>query len=508
MRDAAIYLRKADDLVESLKEDGRMNLARQIPRLRTQYQSGQREFPPRFPKNHAMIRALEGAALLQTNPGPVLPGDSHSPLLRKLDVELAQPFLLDGALFGFLLVGRKESGSYSAEELEFLTGIADLVTMALHSAETQQTLERLNEDLRAKVERVSRQKQQILALQAPAPAPADPGEHPMNLEAIKGKSAATLSMVESIRKIAASSSTVLVRGESGTGKSLLAEVIHRNSSRSAGPFVTVHCATLSPGVLESELFGHVKGAYTGAIKDKIGRFQLANNGTLFLDEIGDISLDIQTKLLRVLQEMTFEPVGSNESVTVDVRVIAATHQPLEDLIRRGRWREDLFYRLNVISIRTPALRERREDIGELAIYFLSKYAQRSGKRVEGIEEEAFDRLIRHDWPGNIRELENVMERAVVMADSPLITVMDLPTELNEFSHSFTHVPERYMAPAMAGAAPVHANLAPLSSELDALERQRLLDALSAKGGNKSKAAELLGIPRSTFCSKLRKFGIA
>ncbi len=219
---------------------------------------------------------------------------------------------------------------------------------------------------------------------------------------------------------------MLIRGESGTGKELLAAAIHRASPRASRSFVKVHCAALSQSLLESELFGHVKGAFTGADRDRIGRFEQANGGTLFLDEIGDINLEVQTKLLRVLQEMAFERVGSSQSITVDVRILAATHQDLEALMRTGRFREDLYYRLNVICLQTPALRERREDIFELAVYFLDVHAQRTGKPVTHLEPEAVEALAAYDWPGNIRELENVLERAVVLADGPAVT-LERPT---------------------------------------------------------------------------------
>ena len=197
------------------------------------------------------------------------------------------------------------------------------------------------------------------------------------------------------------------------------------------PFVKLHCAALSQSLLESELFGHVKSAFTGADRDRVGRFEQANGGTLFLDEIGDINLEVQTKLLRVLQEMSFERVGSSQPITVDVRILAATHQDLEALIRAGRFREDLYYRLNVICLHTPALRERREDIFELAVYFLNLHAQRTGKLVTHLDPEAVEALVAYDWPGNIRELENVLERAVVLADGPAVMLDDLPPELRQ-----------------------------------------------------------------------------
>jgi transcriptional regulator with GAF, ATPase, and Fis domain len=223
-----------------------------------------------------------------------------------------------------------------------------------------------------------------------------------------GSSPAVRQLLHLVRKVSASPSAVLLRGESGTGKELLARAIHEHSPRAGKAFVTVHCAALSTSLLESELFGHVKGAFTGAHRDKVGRFELANGGSLFLDEIGDISLEVQTKLLRVLQEMTFERVGSSEPVKVDVRLIAATHQRLEALIRQGRFREDLYYRLDVISIHVPPLRERREDIIELANYFLRQYAQRCGKEMTLIDDDALLVLKAYSWPGNVRQLENVI----------------------------------------------------------------------------------------------------
>jgi DNA-binding NtrC family response regulator len=323
------------------------------------------------------------------------------------------------------------------------------------------------------------------------------------------------------RKVAASSSAVLIRGESGTGKELLAEAIHAASPRAARPFVKVHCAALAQNLLESEIFGHVKGAFTGADRDRVGRFEQANGGTLFLDEIGDINLEVQTKLLRVLQQMSFERVGSSQPITVDVRILAATHQDLEAMIRTGRFREDLYYRINVFSLRTPPLRERREDIFELAVHFLGRHAERIGKAVSHLDEEALEALVAHDWPGNIRELENAIERAVVLADGPAITRDDLPAEVRQPS------PPRRRARAGTAAASARGTGTGASSwngsadadtasasaeeswdaEFVGFERQRLLDALAGAQGNKSEAARLLGMPRSTLCSKLEKHGL-
>jgi len=326
---------------------------------------------------------------------------------------------------------------------------------------------------------------------------------------------------------------VLIRGESGTGKELLAAAIHQSSPRAGRPFVKLHCAALSQSLLESELFGHVKSAFTGADRDRVGRFEQANGGTLFLDEIGDINLEVQTKLLRVLQEMSFERVGSSQPITVDVRILAATHQDLEGLIRTGRFREDLYYRLNVIFLSTPALRERREDIFELALYFLNLHAERTGKLVTHLDPEAVEAMVAYDWPGNIRELENTLERAVVLADGPSVTLEDLPVELRQPgrrrlrpriaaavgavspSPSSTAVaPAR--SPAFQPALPASAwsstaaEPAPgedWNAEFVSYERQRLVDALNEANGNKSVAARLLGMPRSTFFSKVKKHGI-
>jgi transcriptional regulator with GAF, ATPase, and Fis domain len=309
-----------------------------------------------------------------------------------------------------------------------------------------------------------------------------------------------------VRKIAASQATVLLRGESGTGKELLARAVHEHSPRAGKPFVTVNCTALSAGLLESELFGHVRGAFTGAHRDKVGRFEAADGGTLFLDEIGDISLEVQAKLLRVLQEMTFERVGSSDPVTVNVRLITATHQNLEDLMRQGRFREDLYYRLDVIAIRVPPLRERGEDVPELAQYFLRHYAQKCGKPVEQIDDDALLVLKAFSWPGNVRQLENVIERAVVIAEGPVLTVRELPAEVVQA------VPEVgvWLEEERLPAAKLSGSMTPwtdCATERDRHERELLVRALATAGGNKARAARVLGLARSTLVSRLKKHGL-
>ncbi|MCL4150551.1 UNVERIFIED_CONTAM: hypothetical protein GTU68_005899, partial [Idotea baltica] len=259
--------------------------------------------------------------------------------------------------------------------------MARVTAVALHCATVQQDVSRLNQEVQLKLERIEDQDRQLNALNKELEELSQQGsssriETTFERSGIKGDSPAIIRVLDTVRKVAGTDASVLVRGESGTGKELLARSLHSNSLRANGPLVSVHCAALSPTLLESELFGHVKGAFTDAKEDKLGRFAMANGGTLFLDEIGDISLEVQVKLLRVLQERTFEPVGGTKSMKADVRIVAATHRNLEQLIADGQFREDLFYRLNVISITLPPLRERKEDIYELAIYFLREAARK------------------------------------------------------------------------------------------------------------------------------------
>jgi transcriptional regulator with GAF, ATPase, and Fis domain len=472
-----------------------------------------------------LVQALTEHPLVRVQTGGV---GSNDPAQRRLGLQsggVALPLRHEGQLTGVLQVGPRMPGSYEAEELQLLTAFAQIAALALHGARGRQTIEALNQELRSKVEKISEQQRRIALLQSQVlqqgrpdaaqgtqetepleTVSAGPGSSP-TISGIVGSSTAVHELLQTVRKVAASPSAVLIRGESGTGKELLARALHDRSTRVDGPFVKVHCAALAPGLLESELFGHVKGAFTGAHKDKVGRFEMAGGGTLFLDEIGDISLDVQTKLLRVLQEMTFERVGSSEPINVDVRIIAATNQNLERLMREGKFREDLFYRLNVITIRTPPLRERRDDIYELALYFLKRYSQRSGKTITQIDEEALETLKAYDWPGNIRELENVIERAVVLVEDSVVTLKELPEELIRAAEEPSSLQEVAGIP-VPSREEMGLTESEWSARQEALERDRLLRALTTASGNKARAARALGMPRSTFISKLEKFGLA
>jgi transcriptional regulator with GAF, ATPase, and Fis domain len=447
------------------------------------------------------------------------PGLSDSPARRQLRLlggQVAFALAHEDRLLAFLILGPRDLGWYGQDDLNLLAAFSQLTSLALENAQGHHTIELLTRDLQAKVEKISEQQRRILALQNQlmnrTPPPEPPAEAadavltppPAGRTApagIVGSGLAMRQVLEMVRKAAASPSAVLICGESGTGKELLARALHDQSPRADKPYVKVHCAALSPNLLESELFGHVKGAFTGAHRDKVGRFELANGGTLFLDEIGDVSLDVQTKLLRVLQEKTFERVGSSVPVEVDVRVIAATHQDLEDLMRQGRFRQDLYFRLKVIPLTVPPLRERREDIPELVLHFLRLYAKRCNQQVAHIEDDALVVLKSYDWPGNVRELENVIERAVVVAEGPAVTVADLPPEILQATDGNGELAPDEPA-ELAGGIPAE------RAEHSRRERERLVRALAAAGGNKAEAARALGLKRSTLVSRLKKYGLS
>jgi DNA-binding NtrC family response regulator len=315
-------------------------------------------------------------------------------------------------------------------------------------------------------------------------------------ENIVGTSPPLRQALEVVERVADTDSTVLLTGESGTGKELFARALHYNSRRADRLLVTVNCGAIPEELLESELFGHVRGAFTNAVSHREGRFTLAHGGTIFLDEIGDMSPNLQVKLLRVLQERTFEPVGASRSVSVDVRVVAATNQNLEEAIRDRRFREDLFYRLNVIPIEVPPLRERREDVPLLLQHFLDLQNAAKGRGVKGFSEDALARLLAHDWPGNVRELENLVERLVILRGEGEITAADLPPPFGAGRGSLRAAVPRLPADGI-----------PFNDVVDDFETQLILQALEQTHWNKQRAAQLLGLNRTTLLEKIKKKGL-
>lgn len=310
-----------------------------------------------------------------------------------------------------------------------------------------------------------------------------------SFEHIIGKSPAMLKVFEVVKRVAPTKASVLITGESGVGKELIANALHNLSPRKDSPFVKVHCAALAETLLESELFGHEKGAFTGAVSRKRGRFELAHSGTIFLDEIGEIDQSVQIKILRVLQEKKFERVGGEETLEVDVRVVTATNRDLEREIAEGRFREDLFYRLNVVRIHVPSLRERKDDLPLMISAFIGEFAAENGKTIEGIDPKARSALYAYDWPGNVRQLRNCIESAVVLSSGPNITLEDIP-------------------PSIRPGDEVPSVSIPVGSTLSDAEREVILQTLSSFNGNKSKTAEVLGIGRKTLHRKLDEYGIS
>ncbi len=314
-----------------------------------------------------------------------------------------------------------------------------------------------------------------------------------SLKGIVSQSSAMELVLNTAGRVAASAAPVLIRGESGTGKELLAKAVHFASPRANGPFIAVNCAALNENLLESEMFGHEKGAFTGADRQRKGRFELAHGGTLFLDEIGDLPSATQVKLLRVLQERQFERVGGSETITADVRLIAATNRALETLIAEKTFREDLYYRINVVSIEIPPLRKRREDIPVLVEHFLEHYAKANERPKPTFTKEAWDAMLRHDYPGNIRELENTIQRAVILARDNLISSDELPLALQ------THRSEGTLSGSSGSMK--------LPDQVERLEKQLIFDALQKHANNQSRAAEELGISERNLRYRLKKWGI-
>jgi sigma-54 dependent transcriptional regulator, flagellar regulatory protein len=314
-------------------------------------------------------------------------------------------------------------------------------------------------------------------------------------QGVIGKSRTMVNVFKLIQRVADSDSTVLINGETGTGKGLVAKAIHQNSYRRQRPFVSINCGAIPENLLESELFGHVKGAFTGATNAKMGKFEVANGGTIFLDEIGDMSPDLQVKVLKVLEEREFEPVGGCKTIKVDVRIVAATHRDLEEEVQKGNFREDLFYRLYVIPIQLPALRERQIDIPLLVDYFRTRLNEEKGTRISGISEPAMRIFMGHNWPGNVRELANLMERLTVLKGEGEITADDLPHKLRGND-----------APVPIAAAPDLSNDGIcLTTAVNEFEKNLIYQSLERTDWVKNKAAKLLHVKRTTLVEKIKRY---
>jgi formate hydrogenlyase transcriptional activator len=398
-------------------------------------------------------------------------------------LERVQPFGVQGLCWlplttarrrlGTLVFAGKQPGTYDAADMDFLQQVANQVAVAVENALAFQEIETLKDKLakeNAYLEEEART------------------EH--NFGEIVGESSVLRRVLKEVETVAPTGSTVLIRGETGTGKELIARALHELSPRKGRTFVKLNCAAIPTGLLESELFGHEKGAFTGAISQKIGRFELADQGTLFLDEVGDIPPELQPKLLRVLQEREFERLGSTRTIKVDVRLVAATHRDLAKMVADARFREDLYYRLNVFPVVLPPLRERPADIPRLVRHFTQLFARRMGRRIESIPSAVMDALVRYPWPGNVRELQNIIERAVILSPGPSLHVS--PGDL----------PSAATPPPVPTAAAV---------TLADAEREHILTALRETGwvvGGPKGAAARLGMKRSTLYKKMKKLGIS
>ena len=419
--------------------------------------------------------------VVQTGRPMLVPRVSHEPLfldrtasrkgLEKKDVSfICVPIKVGNEVIGALSADRLFASQVALkEDVRLLSTVASMIAQAV---KLRQTLQQEQQRLQAENVRLQAQL-----------------EHRFRPANIVGNSAEMQRVYDMIGQVCSTATTVMIRGQSGTGKELVAQAIHYNSPRAKKPFVKVNCAALPQTVIESELFGHEKGAFTGAIVQRKGRFELAANGSIFLDEIGDLPAQTQVHLLRVLQEKEFERVGGTQTVRADVRVIAATNRPLEDLVASGEFREDLFYRLNVFPIYLPPLRDRRSDILLLAEHFLAHYSRQNSKEIRRISTPAIDMMMAYHWPGNVRELENCIERAVVLSDDAVIHGHHLPPSLQT---------------AQASGTQVHGRLSQL---LDNYECELILEALKMSRGNRAKAARALGISERLIGLRVRKHGI-
>jgi len=395
------------------------------------------------------------------------------------------PLVSMGQSIGTFAVWSETQNRYSESDAELLREVANQVALAIANMKSYEEIA----SLKARLEKENVYLQEEIRT-----------EH--NFEEIIGDSPSLRALLRRVDQVAPTDSTVLIYGETGTGKELIARAIHDRSNRKNRPLVKVNCSAISAGLVESELFGHVKGAFTGAFERRIGRFELADGGTIFLDEVGELPLDTQVKLLRVLQEREFEPVGSNRSVRVDVRIICATNRNLEASIKAGTFRSDLYYRLNVFPLEVPPLRERRLDVEQLAKFFISRYARNLGKKITGISDSATQKLLSYSWPGNIRELQNVIERALILSTGP---ILDLETELTTVSSS----PVPSEQPLEVPPVLLDADQSPMKT-LNEVEREHILAVLQQTHGvidGSNGAAKTLGMHPNTLRHRMEKLGI-
>ena len=398
------------------------------------------------------------------------------------------PMIVGGKSIGTLGVGSLKTDQYCEADAEILQDVANQVALAITNMQAYEEIA----ELKARLENENVYLQEEIRT-----------DH--NFEEITGNSPALLDVLRKVEQVAPTDSTVLIYGETGTGKELIARAIHDRSARKKRPLLKVNCSAISAGLVESELFGHVKGAFTGALERHIGRFELADGGTIFLDEIGELPLATQVKLLRVLQEREFEPVGSNRPVKVDVRVIAATNRNLQESIRTGEFRSDLFYRLNVFPIDVPPLRERRSDISQLAMFFLARFSKKLGKNIQGIPREMLDRLESYSWPGNVRELQNIIERAAILSRS---SVLELERDL--FPGFAEPVPPGGQNTSTETELPSRGAPASAPPTLEELERAHIAAVLNQTAGvveGPRGAAKLLGLHPNTLRHRMQKLGL-
>jgi formate hydrogenlyase transcriptional activator len=421
-----------------------------------------------------------------------LEAESQYPTERLLLAEgirslCALPLIVREEPSGVLFVGSTTKGEYSETDVLFLQEVANQVALAVENMKSYEEIAAL----KARLEKENIYLQEEIRT-----------EH--NFEEILGNSHTLLEVLRAVEQVASTDSTVLIYGETGTGKELIARAIHNRSERKDRPLVRVDCGAISAGLVESELFGHMKGAFTGAFERRTGRFELADGGTIFLDEIGELPLEIQVKLLRVLQEREFEPVGSSRSLRVDVRVIAATNRNLREAVNAGRFRSDLFYRLNVFPLKLPPLRDRRSDIPQLVAFYLSRTSKKLGKKVDTVSQETMDRLINYPWPGNVRELQNVIERAVILSPgSNLLLNQDLlPRSSSGGGTQGLEMPGQGPSPASPEA--------PRLSTMEEVERSHIVSALQQTGGvveGPKGAARILNLHPNTLRHRMQKLGI-